>query len=112
MADAAFAQATLDEIMSGCEASFALKTWRERQQHWLVNQRYAKQLLEMIQYITADGKCALVEWALVYANSKDGWQRTVGEEVATSLQMPEVILGLHFEAEIGAYFEEVSSWHG
>jgi hypothetical protein len=45
------------------------------------------------------------------ANEKDGWLRTVGAEVAMWLQMPELILGLHFEAELGNYFEEVMDWH-
>jgi len=107
--DAAYAQAKLDEIMEGVD-SFTLRTWRERTQRWLVNQRYASLLLEMLNFQTADGTCALVAWALSYANEKDGWLRTVGAEVAMWLQMPELILGLHFEVELGNYFEEV--WLG
>ena len=32
-------------------------------------------------------------------------------EIAVWAMMPEIILGLHFEAELGAYFEEVYAWH-
>ena len=109
-ADSAYAQARLEEIYEGV-AKFKLKTWRERVQRWLVNQRNAKYVLWMLTHKTSDGECALVEWALSYANEKSGWQQTVGQEVATWLQMPEMILALLFESEVGAYFEEVMAWH-
>ena len=34
-----------------------------------------------------------------------------GREVATWLSMPSIILGLHFEAELGNYFKEAFAWH-
>jgi hypothetical protein len=107
-----YAQAILNCIM-GEGKSFSLKTWRERQQRWLVNQRNAKHILAMLQHMTPDGKVALIEWALHYYNNKpsDGWQRVAGGEIATWLQMPEIILGLHFESELGEYFEVVYAWH-
>lgn len=88
-----------------------IKTWRERVQRWFVNQRNAKYVLWMLNHRTSDGDCALVQWALSYANEKSGFQQTVGHEIALWLQMPEMKLGLLFESEVGAYFEEVMAWH-
>ena len=92
--------------------SFILTTKRERVQRWLVNQRNAKKTLEMLAKKTADGSCALLLWAMHWANkSRSAWKRQVGKEVATWMSMDTVILGLHFEAELGNYFEEVYAWH-
>ena len=58
------------------------------------------------------GIVCLVAWALHFANnSRSSWKARVGKEVATWLSMPSVILGIHFEAELGNYFEEVYAWH-
>lgn len=65
----------------------------------------------MLEQKTPDGKVALIEWALHYYNTQSGWQQTVGGEIATWLQMPEIILGLHFEAELGKFFEYAYHWH-
>jgi hypothetical protein len=109
--DAGYAQARLDEIMEGVE-TFRLRTVRERQQRWLVNQIYAANLIEMLHHRNADGDIALVSWALSYHNERSGWQQRVGGEVATWLQTPSLILGLHSEAEMGTnYFSFVYSWH-
>jgi hypothetical protein len=109
--DAGYAQARLDEIMEGVE-TFRLRTVRERQQRWLVNQVNARNLLDMLQHRTADGDNALVAWALSYHNERSGWQQRVGGEVATWLQTPSLILGLLSESEMGSnYFSIVYSWH-
>jgi hypothetical protein len=48
-----------------------------------------------------------VAWALTFANeSRSYWKILVGREIATWLSMPPIILGLHFESELGLYFEE------
>ena len=106
-----FSQGLMDEIMQDT-LRLLIRTCRERVQHWLVNQRNAKQTLEMFSHQTVDGANALVKWALKFANeSRSEWKRRVGREIATWLSMPQIILGLTFEAELGIYFEEVMAWH-
>ena len=66
----------------------------------------------MLESLTHDGTPSLVAWALAFANqSCSTWKRRVGLEIATWLSMPELILGLQFEAELGTYFEEIYAWH-
>jgi hypothetical protein len=43
--------------------------------------------------------------------NQSNWKRQVGREIATWLSMPPIILGLHFESELGLYFEETHAWH-
>lgn len=105
------AQEMIDEVMSGCKSSFRLYTCNERDQRWLVNQNYAREILRMLEYKTLDGKCALVEWAVKYANRMSSWQQTVAKELSVWLQMPEVIVGLHFENDMGKYFRVLYDWH-
>ncbi len=101
----------MDEIMQGI-LRLLIRTCRERVQRWLVNQRNAKQTLEMFSHQTVDGANTLVKWALKFVNeSRSEWKRRVGREIATWLSMPQIILGLTFEAELGIYFEEVMAWH-
>ncbi len=57
--------------------------------------------MEMISHQDVDGANTLVEWALKFANeSRSEWKRRVGREIATWLSMPQIILGLTFEAEL------------
>jgi hypothetical protein len=89
-----------------------IRTWRERQQRWLVNQRFATQILLMMSFNTSGGIICLVAWAMYFANhSRSSWKARVGKEVATWLSMPSIVLGLHYESEIGQYFEEVYAFH-
>lgn len=109
--DKPLSQGLMNQVMGG---SFGLKvrSKAERKQRWLVNQRNARQTLEMFYKQTPEGNSALIEWALKFANeSPSTWKRRVGKEIATWLSMPSVVLGLHFEAELGNYFEEIYAWH-
>ena len=66
----------------------------------------------MLEATTANGIPLLIAWALTFANeSRSDWKNRVGEEIATWLSMPSIILGLTFEAELGSYFEEIYAWH-
>eukprot|EP00956_Cyclotella_meneghiniana_P021672 scaffold39740_cov82-Cyclotella_meneghiniana.AAC.1 len=106
-----FSQRLMDDIMTD-STRLVIRTCRERVQRWLVNQRNAKRTLAMFAHTTVDGSNALIQWALTYANeARSDWKRRVGREIATWLSMPEIILGLTFEAELGIYFEEVYAWH-
>mmetsp|Transcript_5656 Transcript_5656/g.15886 ORF Transcript_5656/g.15886 Transcript_5656/m.15886 type:complete len:972 (+) Transcript_5656:584-3499(+) len=112
-ADRGFSQEIMDEVMEGADESVSLKTSRERPQRWLVNQRNAKRVLSYLEMKTRFTLLpSLVAWGIAFHNwSRSEWKRRVGGEVATWLSMPEVILGLHYEAELGEYFEETYYWH-
>ena len=102
----------MDHVMEGSGKAVRITTKREQIQRWMVNQRNAKATLEMLSSETNDAIPSLVAWALVYANeSRSNWKARAGREIATWLSMPEVNLNLKFEAEIGAYFEEIYAWH-
>ena len=106
-----FSQAMMDRAMSGQERVL-FKTWRERQQRWLVNQRFAAYVLTLLNVVTTEGVMCIIAWALYFSNkSRSDWRRQVGTEIAVWLSMPAIILGLHFEAELGNYFEQVYDWH-
>jgi hypothetical protein len=78
----------------------------------MVNQRNAKKTLDMLRKRTQTGVPSLIAWAHTFANeSRSDWKRRVGREIATWLSMPPIILGLHFESELGLYFEEMYAWH-
>jgi len=51
--DAAYSQAIMDQLMNGTKAHVQIRTWKERQQRWLVNQRYSKKVLAMLAISTA-----------------------------------------------------------
>ena len=110
--DKGASQAYMDHVMEGSGKAVRITTKREQIQRWMVNQRNAKATLEMLSSETNDAIPSLVAWALVYANeSRSNWKARAGREIATWLSMPEVVLGLQFEAEIGAYFEGIHAWH-
>ena len=108
-----FSQAMMDRVMEGTNHDrILLKTWRERQQRWLVNQRYAAYILKLLVVYTSSGIVCLVAWAMYFANfARSDWKRRVGKEIATWISMPAIILGLTFEAELGNYFEQAYAWH-
>jgi hypothetical protein len=98
--------------MTGSSSTVKISTKRKCVQRWMVNQRNAKKTLEMLSKHTQTGVPSLIAWALTFANeSWSNWKRRVGREIATWLSMPQMILGLHFESELGLYFEEMYAWH-
>jgi hypothetical protein len=100
--DPGYSRTVMDRVMNGTNDSVQVQTWRERQQRWLVNQRYAKRVLAMLFFSTALGVPCLVAWALYFHNfNRSQWKSRVGREVATWLSMPSIILGFHFESELG-----------
>ena len=109
--DQPYSQAIMDRVMAGKE-SVKVRTWKERQQRWLVNQRFARKVLAMHAFTTANDVVCLIAWALYFANfCRSGWKSRVGREVATWMSIPAIILGLNFESELGNYFEESYAWH-
>ena len=111
-ADKNFSQESMNELMEGADESVHITTKLERQQRWLVNQRNSTSTLAMYAKKTKDGVPSLIAWALSFANkNRSAWKRRVGKEIATWLSMDAILLGLHFESELGSYFEEITAWH-
>ena len=109
--DAGYSQTVMDRVMHNRQRVI-IRTWRERQQRWLVNQRFARKGITMLACSTGVGVVSLIAWALYFANNnRSTWKSRVGRELATWFSMPSIILGIHFELEIGNYFEEVYAWH-
>ncbi len=109
--DRPYAQAMMDRVMEG-RPRVILRTWRERQQRWLVNQRYAAFIISILGHVTSNGVMCLVAWGLFFANNnRSTWKKRVGEEIATWISMKPIVMGLHFEAELGNYFEQSYAWH-
>ena len=108
--DRACSQAMMNRVVGSNIVK--LKTWRERQQRWLVNQRYATYIIQLLKKRDPDGIVCLVAWGMWFANySRSDWKRQAGKEVAIWLSMPPILLGLHFESELGNYFEQGYAWH-
>ena len=66
----------------------------------------------MMTCSTGFGTVCIIAWALYFDNQNhSSWKSCVGREVETWLSMPAIVLGLHFESELGKYFEEIYAWH-
>ena len=110
--DRVVCQMHMNAVLEGTGKSLTVKAVRERQQRWLANQRNAHWVLGAMEMKTVEGKPALVAWAQrVREYSNNQIIRRIAKEVATMLLMPAIIVALHFESELGNYFEVTSNWH-
>ena len=77
---------------------------------WLDDQRSASWVLETLQFRREEHEPpVLVLWAhRVGSRSTHGSARAISKDVVEMLLMPEVLVGLHFEREMGSYFEVTS----
>ena len=112
--DPVLAQIVADEVLAefSPEYQYKLKTWRERIQRWLVNGRFAKKIMEGVDLLsdeTTDNFWVL--WGMHYLPLVDNWKRTAVEEIIQFFLMPEIIVGIQFEAELVDYFEVTYCWH-
>ena len=72
--DAGYSQTVMDRVMHG-RPRVQVRTWRERQQRWLVNQRFAGKALAMLLCSTGVGVVCLVAWGLYFSNfSRSSWK--------------------------------------
>ena len=109
--DAGYSHKVMDRVMTG-QKKIVVRTLRERQQRWLVNQIFARRVLAMMTCSIIFGTVCLIAWSLYVANhNRSSWKNRVVREVATWLSMPAIVLGLHFESELGKYFEEIYACH-
>jgi hypothetical protein len=91
--DPILSQSIMDRTMLGTGKTVRIKTCRERQQRWMVNQKFAKRTNDIIETKTADGQSCLLVWALTLANeSSSAWMRCAAKELATWINMPSLIL--------------------
>ena len=86
---------------------YNIKTWSERIKRWLVNGRYAKKKMEGVDLLSdlVDSPNFWVQWGMRYLPLVDGWKHTAVEEIIQFFLMPEIIVGIQFEAELVDYFE-------
>ena len=108
-------QGLIDEVLKdNNHESIKIHTMRERVQRWLANQRNASWILEMLQRKCSDGETpVLLKWAHScgeHATSDSA--RVIAKDVVEMLLMQEIIVALHFEMEMGVYFEHTSAFHG
>ena len=76
--DPSYSQALMDRVMGG-KPKVKVSTYKERQQRWLVNQRYTCLVLVMLACSTSFGVACLIAWALYFANkSQSSWKSQVG----------------------------------
>jgi len=74
-------------------------------QRWLCNGRNAKYILEGYDIdIPGASENFWVLWATKYLQYADGWKKTALEEIIKFMDMPEIIIGLQFEAELVGTF--------
>ena len=87
---------------------------RERRvQRWLANQRNSSWVVETMQEKDENGIPILIKWAHScgdYASAE--MARIIAKDVVVMLCMPEVLVALNFEREMGLYFEVTSRFHG
>jgi len=112
ISDRVKAQLICDKINQENDTKYTIKTFRERIQRWLVNGRYAKIILEgydLVLPLEVDN--FWVVWAYRYLPLVDGWRRIALEELIVFFLMPEIIVGIQFEAELVDYFDITYQWH-
>ena len=101
--DRAFSQAMMDRVM-GNGRRVRLMTRRERQQRWLVNQKYARWVVSLLNVKNRKGIMCLIAWGLWFFNFlRTDWKQIAGREVALWLSMPAILLALFFESELGNF---------
>ena len=107
-------QALMDKLMENSSGKITIKTMRERVQRWLANQRNSSWVLDTLQKMSDDGNTPLlIEWAHScgdYSTSEN--TKVIARDVVEMLFMPEILVALNFETEMGLYFEITSRFHG
>ena len=60
---------------------------------------------------TVDDQPALLIWAHEMSQHHTGNWRLAAKDVVEMLSMPSIVVGVHFEADLGQYFEVTMKWH-
>ena len=77
--DAGYSQTVMDRLMTG-QKKIVVRTWRERQQRWMVNQKFSRRVLAMMTCSIIFGTVCLIAWSLYVANYDCGWQRIMTKQ--------------------------------
>ena len=104
-------QGLMDELLDGSGNQIVIKVMRERVQRWLANQKNASWVVETMQ-IKIDGIPVLIRWAHLCGELSSDNGRVISEDILRMLHMPEIMVALTFERDIGLYFAVTSRWHG
>ena len=105
-------QKVMDRVLEGTGKTIRIHTTRERQQRWLVNSRSCERILHAMATKTVDDKPALLVWAHEMSQHHTGNWRLAAKDVVEMISMPNIMVGVHFEADLGQYFEVTMKWHG
>ena len=106
-------QALMDKLMENSSTTITIKTMRERVQRWLANQRNSSWVVETLEEKSDDDTPVLIQWAHSCGDySTSELTRVIAKDVVEMLLMPEILVALNFEREMGLYFEVTSKFHG
>ena len=106
-------QALMDKLMENSSTTITIKTMRGRVQRWLANQRNSSWVVETLEEKSDDNTPVLIQWAHSCGDySTSELTRVIAKDVVEMLLMPEILVALNFEREIGLYFEVTSKFHG
>jgi hypothetical protein len=98
-------QKVIDQVLEGTGERTQIHTTKERQQRWLLNSQPCERILHVMMTKTMYGMPALLVWAHKMLQHHTGNWRLAARDVVEMLSMPSVMVGVHFEANLGQYFE-------
>ena len=105
-------QSIMDKVLEGTGSKLIVSPKRQRDQRWLANQRNCLWIRIAMETMTAKGEKALVAWATsLLQNKLSKLGRTIMNDVLRLLLMLPILISVHFEAELGQYFEITTFWH-
>ena len=99
-------QKIMDMELQGASGQVDIRTCRVREDRWNVNQEFSERLLDGQGILTAGGLPAYSAWSKTWYALADSqaWYKQVAGEISTWLNMKSLILGLHFEKDLGMFF--------
>lgn len=111
--DVGFSNAVLRKVRGGKNTTLShLHTSRERQERWLSNSDNARRMLRYLELVNDESESVLIAWAKqMYLTSNSEWVRRAAGELVELLLMPEIIVGLIAEDEIGDYFRMTMAFY-
>jgi hypothetical protein len=104
-------QKVMDQVLEDTGRMIRVHTTRERQQRLLVNSCSCEWTLNAMATMTVDKEPALLVWAHMMSQHHTGNWRLAAKDVIEMLSIPNIMVGVHFEANLGHYFEVTMQWH-
>jgi hypothetical protein len=97
-------QKVMDQVLEGTGETRRIHMTKERQL-WLVNSRSCERILHAMMTKTMNGTPGLLVWAQEMSQHHTRNWRLAARDVMEMFSMPSVMVGVHFEANLGRYFE-------